>query len=231
MLLPAHVVPEIEAPPNLSLFVGGDEGPVRELHRLYRGAMVVVHTRSEGRLLRAALAHLDGFADLPPGLLQLNARVLVRDGAALLVSALLAGNLDRVERRLERLGYQVVDVEGAPVDRAAAEVVLWSPRLEIDPDALADVERDHPRERREFPLAPARLPIRGLVTLVGDPETNGQRSPARRLVDLAHLVLSDDGLVHPGDLELLNRLDDNGLVTRVQPLEDRDLLELIGNLS
>src|ERR1700693_4119150 len=58
----------IDAPPNLSLFVGGDEGPVRELHRLYRGAIVVVHTRSEGRLLRAALAHLDGCPAQPVAL-------------------------------------------------------------------------------------------------------------------------------------------------------------------
>ena len=230
-LLPAHVVPEIEAAPNLSLFVGGDEGPVRALHRLYRGALVAVHTRSEGRLLRAVLAHLDGFADLPPDVIRLNARVLVRDGAAVLVSARLGGNLDRIERRLERLGYQVTDVEGAPVDRETAEVVLWSPRLEIAPDALADLEREHPRERREFALAPARLPIRGLVTFAGDPETDGQRSPARRLVDLAHLVFGRDGLVHAADLELLGRLDDRGFVTRVPPLEDRELLELIGSLS
>jgi hypothetical protein len=204
---------------------------VRELHRLYRGAQVVVHTRSGGRLLRAALAHLDGFADLAPEVIRLNARVLVRDGAAVLVSAALTGQLDRIERRLERLGYQVADVEGAPVDRATTEVVLWSPRLEIDPDALADLEREHPRERREFPLAPARLPIRCLVTFAGELAANGQRSPARRLVDLAHLVIGRDGLVHAADLELLGRLDDQGFVTRVPLLEDRELLELIGSLS
>ena len=59
-LLRAHVVAQVEAPPNLSLFLGDDEGPVRALHRLYRGGSVVLHTRSEGRLIRAAVSYLDG---------------------------------------------------------------------------------------------------------------------------------------------------------------------------
>jgi hypothetical protein len=230
-LLRAHVVANVEAPPNLSLFLGDGEGPVRALHRLYLGGSVVLHTRSEGRLLRAALSYLDGFAAPPPGSVRVNARLLVRDDAAVLVDGLLTGQVDRIERRLERLGYQVADLPGPALDAETAEVALWPPRLEIDGAARAALDCEYPPDRREFLLVDARLPIRAVVAFGSEPQRDDGVSPARRLAGLAHFaVTGPDGTRRDG-LDLVRRLDEQGLVTRSGGGEDRALAELLGQLA
>jgi hypothetical protein len=228
-VLRAHVVSGVDAPPNLSLFVGNDRGQVRELHRLYRGGFVMVHTRSEGRLLRAALSYLEGFAEPAGDIVRLNVRLLIREQAAVLVDTQIGPQLDRIERRLERLGYQVADVPGAPLDGEAAEVALGPPQLEVDAGALAAFDDQHPRGDREFPLVEARLPIRAVVVF-GNEADHEPGSPARRLTRLAHLLLASDGVVRAGDLDLLRRLDEKGVVQVVGSLNDRDLTELLGSL-
>jgi hypothetical protein len=229
------VVPGVDAPPNLSLFVGDADGQVRELHRLYRGGVVAMHTRSPGRLVRAALAHLDGFFAPPANIRQIHARVLIRDGAAVLVGQIFTGQFDRVERRLERVGYQVADTYGAPVDPRTNEVVLPPPRFDVDAGAAASLDRGFPPERREFRLASIRLPIAGLVLPVHDDHIHDNAhvegdgdgeppSPARSLVALASVVNTGDGVLHAQDLEFLRALNEKGLVHRVPFGEDRDLV-------
>ena len=225
-LIPSHVVRGVDAPPNLSLKLGVDDGPVRDFHFLLRGTSPAVRTASRGRLLRATLAQLDGFADLPPGTVRLNARLLVRDGEAVLVDLVLGSQLDRVERRLERLGYQFADHHGAVLDRTTLEAVLWAPRLQIEAAALAALEHDHPTEPGEFPLASSRFPMARVVAYAPWHD-EADRSPARSLVDLAPLVTTPDGRLDTDHLELLGRLAEQGLVTRIAQVEDPELIELL----
>jgi hypothetical protein len=229
-ILRAQVVTSVEAPPNLSLFLGEGDGRVRALHRLYLGGSVVLHTRSEGRLLRAALSYLDGFAGPPPGTVRYFARLLVRDDTAVLVDGILGGQVDRIERRLERLGYQVADLPGPAVDLQTAKVVLWPPRLEIVRGSLAALDSDHPPARRELELVDARLPIRAVVAFWSEPKGDDGVSPARRLANLAHLTLPGPDGTAPDGLDLARRLDEQGRVTRIGAVSDRALTELLGAL-
>jgi hypothetical protein len=253
-LLRAYVVPDVDAPPNVSLFVGDADRQVRELNRLHRGGGVALHTRSMGRLVRAAVAHLDGYLPLPEGVRRLHARVLVRDGMAVLVTHMYARMLGGIERRLERVGYQVADTYGAPVDPRTHEVVLAPPRFELDAGSVASLDRDFPPERREFPLASVRLPIVGLVLRgyddhahvrthvdyedgytvvhahVEDEEQSEPPSAARNLVGLANVVNLDEGVLHAEDLEFLRGLTEKGLVYRVPYVDDRDLVAALDRI-
>jgi hypothetical protein len=234
-VLRAHVVPEVDAPPNVSLFVGDADGKVRKLHRLYRGGGVVLHTRSMGRLVRAALANLDAFLAPPAGIRRIHARVLVRDGGAVLVNQRFYGQLDGIERRLERVGYQVAETHGAPVDPRTYEVVLAQPRFNVDAATVASLDREFPPEPREFHPASVRLPIAGLALPTyddqahedahrEDEEDSDPSSSARSLVALANVVNVGDGVLHAEDLEFLRGLTEKGLVHRVPFSDDRDLV-------
>jgi len=226
-LIPSHVVRGVDAPPNLSLKLGVDDGPVRDFHFLLRGTSPAVRTASRGRLLRATLAQLDGFADLPPGTVRLNARLLVRDGEAVLVDLVLGSQLDRVERRLERLGYQFADHHGAVLDRTTLEAVVWAPRLQIDVDALAALALDHPTGPGELSLTASLIPVARVVACASVHDDEDDHSPARALVDLAPLVTTPDGRLDTDHLELLGRLAEQGLVTRIAQVEDPELIELL----
>jgi hypothetical protein len=229
-LLRDEFVPNEDAPPNLSVFVGDESGPIREMHRLYRGGVTVLHTRSMGRLLRATLAHLDGFFDPPATTLRLGARVVERDGTAVLVDAMLGPALDRIERRLEQVGYRCADVPFASLARDSLELALWPPRVHVDPEALARLDQDHPRERRELAVSCEQLPIRALVM---PPHTDDSRpvSPARGLVELAALAVTPDGLVDAHDLGVLRRLQEREVVMRPGGWDDRQLFDLLRGLA
>jgi hypothetical protein len=223
-VLRAHVVPDVDAPPNLSLLVGSSDGRRREFHHLYRGSAAVVRARSKGRLVRAALAHLDAYGATPRGTVRLDGRVLVRDGTAMVVDSLLASTLDRVERRAQRLGYAVVDVAGVPIDEEQRAVALWPPRLDIDHDALTAVNHEDPPEEGEAELAAAQLPVRGVALLrLG---SDADRSPAGRLVSVARLVAPDyEAHLAASELVLAQHLM-NGWSTRLCS-GDEELLRLL----
>jgi hypothetical protein len=224
-LLRAHVVPEIEAPPNVSLLVGADDGRVRDFHRLYRGSSPAIRTRSRIRLMRAAVTHLDAFAEPPGGTFRVNARVLVRDGTATLVDPALGSMLEQVERRLEQLGYRVADIVGAPLDDESLELALWPPRLEVDHAALADLDREDPHKEREVSLTSSRVPIRALILWCGNSDHDG--SPAERLVSVVRLVAPSDGSpVGSQDLALAQRMAAAWTVWSC-PGEDAALLRLL----
>jgi hypothetical protein len=224
-LLEAHVVPDIQAPANLSMLVGEDNGPVREFHRLFRGGQLVARTRSRGRLVRSTLSYLDAFVDEPVGTVRLDARLLVRDGGAVLIDPMLRFSLERLERRLEHTGYRFADVLGAPVDREQLEVKLWPPRLEIDRGALEVLNREYPPEVSEFELAAVQLPVHALVLLHADSE-NGW-SASRRLLSVTRLVEPLLGSsVAADDLRLARRLVDAWEVAPCPP-EDAALMSLL----
>jgi len=218
-------VSDIEAPSNLTLLVGAHDGRVREFHQLFRGAVVAVRTRSRGRLVRAALAHLDAYGVEPPRTVRLDGRLLVRDSVAVIVDPALGFALDRAERRLERLGYRVADVAGVPIDRDRLDVKLWPPRLEVDRAALAAFDREYPPEEPEVELTERRLPVRALALWQGDPPGDG--SGARRLASTARLVppsLSERAAA--ADLRLARRLMTEWDV-RTCPGDDAALLGLL----
>ena len=230
-VLRAHLVPDIEAPGNLSIHVGTESGNVRGFHFLYRGSTSVVRTRSLGRLLRATIAHLDGFDADPAGTVRLNARLLTDGRGAVVIDASLGATVQRIERRLELLGYRAVDSAGVVIDRTTLEVLTWPPRLEFDRDALAAVERaddasedPEPAASLDGPIGSARLPIRLLV--LGRTDADPDNSPSALLVRLMGLVVSPDLRSVSADMIVAQRLLETGVV-RASVAQDAALLATI----
>jgi len=228
-LLPSLVVDDVEAPCNLSLKLGGDDGPVRDFHLLYRGQSTFVRTSSIGRLLRATLSHLDGYLDPVPGTARLNTRVLVRDGEAVLVDGVLGSHVQNTERRLAQLGYRVADVYGAALDRQTLELVLWQPRVDIDADALASLDEELPVQGSELGLIDARFPLRRVLSYI--PDSNEDRPSVRRLAELAPLATDMAGRLRAEDLELVRHVDEAGLVTRLARVDDGRLVAALKSLA
>jgi len=200
--LPSHVVPAVEAPPNLSFKAGQEQGKVRELHTLYRSSRPVARSRSRGRLLRAAIAHLDGFLDDPVGIVRLDARLVTIDGEAVIVGGGLGPIFDEVARRVERLGYRVIDGPGVALDVGSFTVRRWEPRLDLDAEALAGFLRSE-RDDVGDP-GPATLPLRAIVTRGSD--VDDDVVAARRLVGVLPFVARRDTPLSGADVELARRL-------------------------
>src|SRR5918994_547268 len=203
-LLPGALRPHLEAgvdaPPNLSLTFGETNGRVRDLHFLYRSGLSVVRTDSRGRVLRGALRHLDGFTQDNPDATRVNAKLLVRDGDAMLVDGRFGGTVDVLGRRLDRLGYRIADVHSPLLDRETLEIKLQASGLLMDPDGLAEIDRRYPPTRHEVELHDGRYRLRGLVTWsVTEPDA---QSPAQRYAELTPLVTDRDGHIAADDLDV-----------------------------
>jgi hypothetical protein len=223
------VVDDVDAPPNLSLRFGQPDGQVRDLHLLYRSGLSVVRTTSPGRLLRAAIRHLEGFAPPPPDAMPVKAKLLVRGDDAALVDSRFGGTVDILERRLQRLGYSLVDVYTPLLDRATLEVRLESPRLGIAGDARAAIDRLYPPAPHEVELHDRRYRLRGLVVW-GEPEGDGE-SPARRYAELTPLAADLDQEVDARDLDVLRRLPQACGITRIAYPDARTLFATLRDIS
>jgi hypothetical protein len=202
-LLAPHIVDDVEAPPNLSLALGTDEGARRGVHLLYRSSARELRTPSLGRLLRAVPAQLDGYAPRPQDRIRLNARALVADDHAVLIDGRCDAQLERVEPRLARAGYRRSDAPFAEIDAATGELVLGAPRIDFAPAAGAALEAHAPPGDREVPLDGRRLPVRSMLAI--DPSILGRpaANPAGRLLGLSPLVADRHRRVDPEGVRLL----------------------------
>lgn len=201
--------------------MGDERGPAREFHRLYRGGTSVLRTRSRDRLLKATIAHLDAYAEEPTGVVRLTGRLLVRDDAAVVIDPLVGAFFDVIERRVERLGYRVVDVPGAPLETDTLEISLWPPRLELDPGASDPTVGVSPDG------IAARIPLRGVVAwqLTAD----GGWSSTQSLMALTRLVVGGPR-IDEADLLLARRLLDVVEVAYCPVADDSALVEVLQGL-
>jgi len=214
--------------PNLSLYRGA-EGRTRELHRLSRHGATVLRTTSTGRLVRAALHHLDGFLPPPPGLLPFRADLLLGPrGAALVHDA--GTQLNVSERRLARLGWQRTD--GVPlIDLETLEVVVPEPRLALDAEVVAEIDARWPVGPEERGLGAGRHPVHAVVLLGSIPDHVKIASPARRLASFASLIDTLGGSVKAAELESLGRLEHRCEVVRALGFEPSELLGILEELA
>jgi hypothetical protein len=216
--------------PNLSLYVGEGGGHVRELHRLYRRGTTVLRTASVGRLLRAALKHLDAFLPPPPGLVPLRGDLLVGAGGALLANEPFT-RMEVPERRIWKLGWRGTDGAAAFLDVTASEVVVAEPRLTFDAAGLAEIDaRWVPLESEEGVTA-GRYPIRAVVLLGTGPDHLLTSSPACRRADLASLI--DTSILPPRatDVEALGALDGGIELVRILGNDTRELVGVLRDLA
>lgn len=224
-----HVEAHVDAPPNLSLTFGETEGRVRGMHFLYRSGVSVARTTSRGRLLRATLRQVQGYGPPPAGTTSLNARLLLRGDAAVLVDGRFGGTVDIVERRLHRIGYRMVDVPGPLLDRETLEVRIQGPSITVDRDGRAEIDRRDPPGRHEVELHEARYRLGGVVVW-GEPEPDGL-SPAQRYAELTALATRPDGTIVPDDLDTLARVTSACDIARIGFPDAKQLLRELRTLS
>jgi hypothetical protein len=224
-----HVETGVDAPPNLSLTFGATDGRVRDRHYLYRSGVSVVRTNSRGRLLRGALRYLESYAPGPPRMTRLNAKLLLRDGDAVLVDGRFGVIVDVLERRLERLGLRVLDVHAPLLDPETLDIRVQAPRLELDPDGRAEIDQRYPPASQEVELKLGRYPLAGIVAW-GDQTTNGT-SPAQRFAELVPLVADRDGRIAPDDLDTITRVTDTCEVVRIPHADAHQLVQALRNLT
>lgn len=152
-LLAAHLVEDVAAPPFFSVGVNRPAGRVaKPLHVLFQRSTLAVRTRSPRRVVHALVRLLSAAGRRPPGLLELDALLLVRDGTAVLAPAALRARLSRLEPPLRRVGVLASDDPLAWLDPATGEVVVPPPALTLDPSGWAELS-----ELASEPLAQAGL--------------------------------------------------------------------------
>jgi hypothetical protein len=218
-----QVEPGVDAPPNLSLTFGATDGRVRDFHFLYRRGLSVLRTSSRGRALRGTLRYLESFAPTPSDRTALNAKLFIRDGDAVLVDTRLGATVDSLERRLHRLGLRLVDVHAPLLDPETLEITLEAPRLELDLEGRAEIDRLYPPTSQEVELAEERYRLAGIIAW-GDVTSDG-RSPAQRFAELTPLVASPEREVTPDDLEVLNRVSSSCQIVRIPYPDARKLVQ------
>ncbi len=199
--LGAHVEPDYEAPPNLSMKLGTSKGSVEDFHLLYRGGRQVLRTRSVRRLIQVALMYVESLADAATT--RLNVRLLEIGGIAVLVDDWLTPAFDSVERRVERLGYLVIDTAGVPIDPDRGCVISAPPTLAIGGPEWAEIEEAYPPDGRPA-IGRASLPLGGIV--VWNRHLEDAASPAAQTIALARIAAPPGRPVRESDLGLAVRI-------------------------
>jgi hypothetical protein len=232
-LLARAVRPQVEAgvdaPPNLSLTFGAADGRLRDRHLLYRSGVSVVRTSSRGRVLRGALRYLASYAPIPSDMTGVNAKLLLRDDDALLVDARFGVTVDVLERRLQRLGLRVLDVHTPLLDPETLDIRVQAPRLEVDPDGRAAIDREYPPAPQEVEVQSGSYRLAGIVAW-GDEASDG-RSPARRFTELTPLVVGRHGRIAPADLDTLMHVSGTCEIVRIPVPDVRQLVQALRTLA
>lgn len=214
--LAAHLVADLEAPPNYSVHIGHrrNRDSVAGLHAVYEGAGLASRTRDARRAVHALFNHLAARrGKVPEGLLSLSATVLVGDGVAVLAPVAVRAWRADIERRLLASGLRIVDSPSVYVDPASFEVVLSEPALDIAWPALDILEEHFPGGGpADAPAPPGRYRLVGWGMLVEGRDT-GPLDPASAV---ARAVESVDHLPESGARSLLESVA--FLTRRVRPV-------------
>ena len=136
-VLGAYLVPDLEAPPNYSLRIGGRQRVGTELSQVYRSGTLIARCRSAGEAVMALLHELCRHQpEDPEGLLRVDAAVLLAHTGVVLAPKPMRRLLIEKGTRLEAWGAALLPVPFARIDPLTAEVVGGRPTLTIDHEAL-----------------------------------------------------------------------------------------------
>jgi hypothetical protein len=183
--LAAHLVDDVEAPPNYSVALGDAHDMGDPFHFLYRGSTRIVRTRDANRLVRALLNHLSGHGVVADDELRVFGVGLVGARGALIGPYALRQHRDQLERRLTSAGVRFCDTELVHVDWRRREVVMSEPRLEVDWSALEALPSITPTTASDPMVGPGRYPLIGWAFL-----GEGDAPSRARAVALATRLLS-----------------------------------------
>jgi hypothetical protein len=161
-LLRPQLRPELDAPPNYSLFhaPSAARGEMQRLHELFQGCGTRWRTRSAAELVRTLLLELEGDRlTEQDDVLAVSAVVLVVDGAAVLIPTSFRQPFVDAGRRLAAGGALLWPAAMVGLDPVTGEVVLPAPSLEVEPDGWRLLEALDDAPERELP-EPGRYPVR-----------------------------------------------------------------------
>jgi hypothetical protein len=224
------LVPDVEAPANLSVLFGEDHASAHAYHFLYRGGVRVARAASVGRLLRATISHLEAFVDPRPGTTRFNTKIVCHARGVVLIDPFFGYAFDALERRLGRRGLHIVDAPYAVVDRSTLDVVIEAPRFTLTADALAEINRSFPAPVPEEPVE--RGPRSLLAVVIPDFIDDEDPSPARRFSRLTPLAADAQGRLASADLDTLVHLTRTHSVHNVSPaMPEGELLKLLVDIT
>ena len=206
-LLAAHVVGDVDAPANYSVWIADRDHanrPAVELHRLYRAFRPIVRSRSSSHVFDGLLRHLDAHLDPAPDVLHLHWLAAVDGDRAALVANVFDGLVDRIQPRLRSRRIRLFDAPSISVDPLTGELLVAEPRLTVDRNVLATVDNhDRAASRELAPVAPGRYAVTGWVTFAPD-----DNAPSRgaELAGLGGTVADTGGLGGDAVLSGLDRV-------------------------
>jgi hypothetical protein len=165
-LFPNLRIEDPSTPPMCAVFLHPtpDPGPARPLSLLTRSGLQLVRSRSPGRVLRALVGYLSAEIVPPnPALLHVDAIGVVQNGAAYLLPSILYQTWSVVQPRLNRLGFQTVDLPRVSLDPLTAELVVEDLHIPYRTDLMNEIETDSHRDSELAPVGPGRYPLRGWI--------------------------------------------------------------------
>lgn len=220
-----------DAPVQAHLFldVGIASGDLLAMNYLYVDGRRVLATSNTEHVVRAALTFLAGFARDSEAF-TLSGRLLLHDRGAIIVSASFGCLLEVGGRRLVRDGWRTAYQTVSVVDSDTLEVIVENHRINVDPDALNEIDRLFPPESDESPVVPGRYPLIAMVSVGYSTMSDSTVSPATRVTQLMHFLDSVNRL-RASDLEQLAVLSEQVDVEWLMGTEPHEFTDLLRRLA
>jgi ectoine hydroxylase-related dioxygenase (phytanoyl-CoA dioxygenase family) len=216
---------------RLSLVVTPGRGRIPSMFYLHRGDELVFRCATRGRLLRAALAELDGFLTPLSDVARLNASALVGEGGtAVLVGGPFRESLALSGRWLAAKGWQMLDGPAAFVGRGDFRAVIASPRLQLDPVGRAAIDADSTVEPGEG-VPEGSYEVTHILVTGNESDATKLSSPAQRLAGLFPLLADLGCPIDPTDLRWLHSMGKAVDVRWIHGADDRELLDALAQLG
>ncbi len=195
---------------DISVRFGAIQNGVRDAHLITRNGCEARRTFSRDDAMDTALALLQTFRPVPPGATSLNARLLTRDGTAVVVADGFGPAIDTRHRVITAAGYTIHPYTPVWVDAARAEALVPSSQHD-----LVDEGFD-------------RLPIAHLVA--DAPAEDLDQSASSRLARLAPLVAGRTQPTRGDDLRALVELTSTCDVVRIGHSDPKQVARVLVEL-
>lgn len=196
---------DADAPPNLSVVLGGSNGAATTKHSLYVQGRQLMTTSNEARLVRAVIRAASALVVEPAaGQVRLDAvPVITPRGSVVVVDRALNHELRVLERRLARRGHRILDCTTTVVDPETGTAAVPDARAAwaIDEQALAEL----------LPAAPGDDDLRRVDGAIARIVHLSHETPESRVAAVAYvaaLARRPDGTLRTDDVVRVAALTD-----------------------
>lgn len=229
-LFAAHVVEDdADVPANISFKLADPDLKVRGKTAMMMANRTMVLTASDERALRAGVQLLDSEIRWGRGESLVQAVPLVSEARTVLLDAHLRPRLRKIEPRLARAGFQVVDTFGVLLDPATGAVSIPEPCFEYDDAVLQRAGESSRDDRASGAIPDGQVDVAHWVMfrqgLLGDSD-----SDAHELISTIPILRSRQGTLSAGLLSAMgHRLGDDEVRWVSGAIDDKGLLDAVTN--